>query len=280
MSEQLVYLNGDFVSAKDASISVFDRGFLFGDSVYEVMPVYNGLLQFFERHMARLKSSLCNIKMDMPSLDWLKLFQTLIEKNGGGDLQIYLQITRGNQGLRKHDFSSTLKPTIVAFTLHIPYPTIEEKQHGIHAKTVNDIRWKRCDIKTTSLLANVLINHEALSDGAQTSILIRDGLVTEGGASNIFIVDKLGVISTPPKSHHCLAGVTRDVVLDLLRELKWPCQEINFELQTLMNAQEVWMTSTTKEIFPITLVNNVPIGNGTAGVFWQQIDQVFQQRVR
>ncbi len=196
---RVVYINGDYMDEADAKISVFDRGFLFADSIYEVLPVYHGRPYFVDRHLERLETSLTSAKINMPKLDWSSLFQDLITKNGGGDLQIYLQITRGNQGVRKHDIPNNLTPTIVAYTLHTPYPTYIEKQQGLQACLVEDIRWLRCDIKTTSLIANILLNDEAVSQGANTALLLRDGYITEGSTSNVFAVDADGIIRTPPK---------------------------------------------------------------------------------
>ncbi|AHE67200.1 D-amino acid aminotransferase [Legionella oakridgensis] len=278
--KQIVYINGEYVAAADAKISVFDRGLLFGDSVYEVIPVYQGEIYFYARHMARLASSLDSIKMAMPSVNWRMIFQELIKQNGSGDLQIYLQITRGNQGKRHHDLPKDPVPTIIAFTLHVPYPTYASKKLGIHAHLVNDIRWLRCDIKTTSMLANILLNNEAVSAGAQTAILVRDGFVTEGSASNIFIVDSDGVIRTSPKNNLCLPGITREIVIELIKELNWPLREETISQEALINAQEVWLTSTTKEVFPITHINNQTIGIGYGGRYWQQLETKFQQSLK
>ncbi|WP_133127328.1 D-amino acid aminotransferase [Legionella nagasakiensis] len=278
--EPIVYINEEYVTASKAKISVFDRGFLFGDSVYEVIPVYQGKVYFFARHMARLALSLKNIKMTMPSIDWQMIFQELIKRNGSGDMQIYLQITRGNQGKRHHDLPKNPAPTIIAFTLHVPYPTYAEKKVGIHAYLVNDIRWLRCNIKTTSMLANILLNDEAVSAGAQTAILTRDGFVTEGSTSNVFIVDADGTICTPLKNNLCLPGITREIVIELITELNWPLAEKIISEDNLLNAQEVWLTSTTKEIFPITRINNKTIGSGYGGKYWQQLEAKFQQLIK
>ncbi|WP_019216886.1 aminotransferase class IV [Legionella tunisiensis] len=182
----IVYLNGNYCTTEDAKISVFDRGFLFGDAVYEVLPVYNGRTFFVNSHLQRLESSLAHARIKVPSVNWHPIFHELIKRNGSGNLQIYLQITRGNQGIRKHDIPGELNPTIVAFTLHNPYPSFEAKNQGLHAILVEDIRWSRCNIKTTSLLANILTNDDAVSVGANTAILSREGFLTEGSASNVF----------------------------------------------------------------------------------------------
>ncbi|CEK10681.1 D-amino acid aminotransferase [Legionella hackeliae] len=274
----IVYLNGKYVEACDAKISVFDRGFLFGDAVYEVIPVYNDRPFFVDRHLGRLKTSLSHSRIVAPQLDWKEIFHNLIKKNGGGNLQIYLQITRGNQGVRKHDIPSGIEPTIVAFTLHTPYASLETKRKGLNANLVEDIRWSRCDIKTTSLLANILLNDDAVSKGANTAILSREGLLTEGSASNVFLVDN-GVVYTPPLNNLCLPGITRQIAIELIQSLSWTFREENIPAKALYKAEEVWITSTTKEIYPVTRIDDSPVGDGTAGRYWEQINAKYQQLI-
>ena len=276
----IVYLNGNYCNASDAKISIFDRGLLFADSVYEVIPVYKGRLFYFTKHIERLAYSLKHARIAAPHCDWQSILDTLIAKNGGGDMQVYLQITRGNQGVRKHDIPSFLEPTIIAFTIHTPYPTLEEKQHGLHAKLIDDIRWLRCDIKTTALLSNILLNDDAVSSGADTAILARDGFLTEGGAANLFLVDAKGVIRTPPVNHLCLSGITRQIAIELINQLSWPLREEPVPASTLFDAQEVWITSTTKEIYPVTRINGTPIGTGYGGPYWSQINAQYQQLIK
>lgn len=271
------YINGEFCNVADAKISIFDRGFLFGDAVYEVLPVYNGQPFFVEQHIARLQSNLKKIKMDVPEIDWNDLIEQLILKNGAGDLQIYIQITRGNQNIRKHDIPAYLAPTIIGFTLHTPYPTIEEQTKGLKIKLVEDIRWHRCDIKTTSLLANILLNDDAVADGYHTSVMIRDGKITEGSTSNLFIVSQEGLVKTPKLTHDCLPGITRQIAIDLLKQLSWSFLETDITVDELIHAQEVWVTSTTKEIYPVTQVNELSINNGNVGAYWHTINNSYQQ---
>lgn len=276
----IVYINGDYCEAKEAKISVFDRGFLFADAVYEVIPVYKGRPFFVERHLQRLESSLTKTRIHKPQIHWHTLFNELIKQNGGGDLQIYLQITRGNQGTRKHDIPDGITPTVVAYTLHTPYPTLEVKQRGLRADLIEDIRWLHCDIKATSLLANILLNDDAVSNGANTALLSRDGYLTEGSASNLFLVDAQGVIYTPPLDNLCLPGITRQITIELINALSWPLREEKIPSQSLFDAQEVWVTSTTKEICPVTCVNNSVIGKGSGGIYWRQINERFQQLIK
>lgn len=274
---QIVYLNGHYCDAAKATISVFDRGLLFADSIYEITPVYNGRLFSLDKHLQRLESSLRKAKIPNPGLDWSTIFNSLVERNGGGDMQIYLQITRGNSGGRQLEISSEMKPTVIAYTLNVPYPSPADQKNGLQIELVDDIRWLRCDIKSTAMLANVLMNHEATSKGAGTAVLVRDGFLTEGSASNIFLVSKEGNIETPPLNNLCLPGVTRQLAIELINNLSWTLEEKMIPSQAIFNAQEVWITSTTKEIFPVTKVNGITIGSGEPGTYWRQINEQFQQ---
>lgn len=275
----IVYLNGDYVDATNAKISIFDRGFLFGDAVYEVIPVYQGRPFFVEQHLKRLDASLASAKIPNPNLAWTDIFKQLITLNGGGDLQLYLQITRGNQGARKHDIPEHLEPTVIAFTIHNQYASSELKAQGLRVNLVEDIRWLRCDIKTTSLLGNILLNDAAVSEGANTAILYRNGFLTEGSASNVFLVDNEGIIYTPPLNNLCLAGVTREITIKLIQSLSWRYKEEEIPIEALFKAKEVWITSTTKEIYPITYINDVMITDGRAGTYWQEIHNKYQQLI-
>lgn len=277
--DNIVYINGHYTEAKNATISIFDRSVLFGDSIYEVIPVYNGSPCFVDRHLDRLKSNLEKIKIQPPELDWSVIFNELIHKNGNGNLQIYVQVTRGNQGIRKHDIPSDPAPSVFAFTLHIPYTSDDDKRRGLHACTVDDFRWSRCDIKTTSMLANILLNDEALSTGAQTALLVRDGFVTEGSASNVFIVDASGVIKTPSLKNLCLPGITRQVTIELINALNLPFSEEAIPLADLFTAREIMITSTTKEIYPVTRINQHHVANGYGGPCWEQLNTHFHKLV-
>lgn len=276
----IVYINGDYCKAKEAKISVFDRGFLFGDAVYEVLPVYNGRTFFASNHLQRLESSLAHARIKIPQINWSAIFNELIKQNGSGDLQIYVQVTRGNQGIRKHDIPSELKPTIIAFTLHNPYPSFEAKQRGLHAMLVEDIRWLRCNIKTTSLLANILTNDDAVSVGANTAILSREGFLTEGSASNVFLVDAQGTIRTPLLDNLCLPGITRHITIELIKSLSLSLREEKIPSEAIFNAQEVWITSTAKEIYPVTRINDSMIGQGCGGMYWKQLNEKYQQLIK
>lgn len=271
------FINSELTEASNAKISIFDRGFLFGDSIYEVLPVYNGQAYFVQKHLDRLFSNLNKIRIPVPDYPWFEVINQLIKKNGGGDLQIYIQVTRGNQGVRKHDVPSSIEPTVIAFTMHNTFPTLQDKQRGMSAKLVDDIRWARCDIKTTSLLANIMLNDEAVSAGYQTSIMVRDGYITEGSTCNVFVVDANDLIKTPPLNQFCLPGIARGITLELLQQSDMTFEEANITVSDLYSAKEVWITSTTKEIFPVTKINDTPVNQGVPGPSWRKLDTQFQQ---
>jgi D-alanine transaminase len=274
-----VYVNGEYCPLAEAKISVFDRGFLFGDAVYEVLPVYNGQPAFVEQHLRRLYANLEKIKISPPKCNLYQIINDLIIKNGSGDLQVYIHITRGNQNLRKHDIPPELTPSVIAFTIHNKYPTLAEKEQGITATILNDMRWDRCDIKTTSLLANILLNDEALSNGYHTSILARNNIITEGSAANVFIVSSDRTIKTPPLNNFCLPGITREIAIQLIKQLEWNFAETEFSVNELLSADEIWITSTTKEIFPVTTVDNEIISNGIMGDYCRIINQRYTELV-
>ena len=275
----IVYLNGNYTEAKNATISIFDRGLLFGDSIYEVIPVYNGTPCFVDRHLQRLNSNLDKIKIQKPDLDWLSIINQLIQLNGKSDMQIYLQVTRGNQGVRKHDIPKDIDPFSFAFTMHTAYSSDEEKRRGLSASIIDDTRWLRCDIKATTLLSNVLLNDEAVCAGDQTALLVRNGFLTEGTVSNVFIVDDKGTIKTPPLSNYCLPGITRQLVIELIKELNLPFSEEAIPEADILSAQEVMITSTSKEIYPVTQVNQQKIGNGVGGPCWEKLNTNFHKLV-
>ncbi|MBI3575136.1 MAG: D-amino acid aminotransferase [Gammaproteobacteria bacterium] len=260
-----VYLNGAFLPPAEARVSAFDRGFVFGDGVYEVIPVFGGRLFRLPQHLARLDNSLREIRMvnPLPAAEWQRVFERLVEIQGGGELSIYLQITRG-AAPRDHAFPPNLAPTVFAYAAPLKYPPVEEVERGIAAITAPDIRWLRCDIKAIALLPNAMLRSQALDQGAAEAILLRDGCMTEGAASNIFVV-RSGRLVTPPKGPLILPGVTRDLVLELARAHGVPCAEAAVSEVALRAADEVWMTSSTKEILPITRLDGKPVGSGKPG---------------
>lgn len=257
-----VYINGAYVSPEHASVSVFDRGLVFGDGVYEVIPVFGGRLFRLPQHLERLGRSLGAIRVANPhtAAQWEAILTRVVRETGGGDLSIYLQITRG-VAARDHAFPMNIKPTIFAYAQPLGIASAELLQNGVAGVTLPDNRWLRCDIKATALLANVLLRQQAMEQGGVEAILVREGQVTEGAASNIFIVAD-GRLMTPPQGPFILPGITRDLVLELARTYSIACAETTFSEDQLLSAQEVWMTSSTREILPITQVNGRSIGTG------------------
>lgn len=266
-----VYLNGQFMPLSEAKVPVLDRGFLFGDGVYEVIPVYGGRPLRLTEHLRRLDASLAGIRMLPPLTDaeWRDVFERLI--SGPADQQIYLQVTRGVAAKRDHAFPHEAKPTVFAMCTPIaPIP-----RDGIKAVTTQDIRWDRCNIKAITLLANVLLRQEAVDSGAGEAILIRDDRVLEGAASNIFIVQGGGVI-TPPKGNEILPGITRDLVLELARDLGIPAEERHFTPAELRAADEIWMTSSTREILAVIELDGCAISGGRPGPLWKTLQAAYQ----
>lgn len=272
-----VYLNGEFTPAESAKVSVFDRGYLFGDGVYEVIPVYAGKVFLLQAHLQRLKNSLAAVRIENPHEDaqWQALIEELIALNGQGDQAIYLQVTRG-AAPRDHVFPQNVQPGV--FLMSNPLKPVDAswKQQGIQTITVEDIRWQRCDIKAIALLANCLMKQRAQDAGAQEALLINAGMLTEGSASNAFVVIE-GTLMTAPKSEKILPGITRDVVIELAHEAGIPMQETFVSEMALRQADEIWITSSTKEIVPVTQLDEQPVGNGLPGPVWQKMQALFEQ---
>ena len=203
----ICYLNGEYQQLRDARVSPLDRAFLFGDSVYEVLPVFGGRMFRFREHFDRLARSLSEIRLPSPHThaQWLGILDDLIRRNGGGDMYVYVQVTRGMEYGRNHAFPAKVTPGVFAMASPLPTLTDELRANGLSAITVEDFRWGRCDIKTTALLANVLMKQRAADAGAQEAIIVRDGEVLEGSSTSVFVVSK-GVIATPPNSSRILPG--------------------------------------------------------------------------
>jgi len=275
MSE--VYLNGEFIPLEEACVPVMDRGFLFGDGVYEVIPVYGGRPFRLSQHMERLDNSLRSIRMENPLRPdaWERIFARLIGSTADGDQLLYLQLTRGVDRIRNHLFPQGAEPTrlVMTWTLGPRDPDIAGT--GLAAVVLEDNRWRRCDIKATALLGNVLLRQEAQDAAATEAILVHDGLVTEGSSTNPFIVQD-GEILTPPVSNLLLRGVTRDLVLELARGADLPCAERQITRDELETADEIWISSSSREVQPITLLDGKPVGAGVPGARWRQIDSLFQ----
>jgi D-alanine transaminase len=272
----IVYLNGNFVPDYSACVSVLDRGFIFGDGVYEVIPVYHGSLFRLSEHLQRLQNSLDAIRIANPHTpkEWEAILNELIDKNHGGNLSVYLQITRG-VAKRDHALPKDIQPTVFAMANPLQPPDKATLQSGVRAITGDDYRWVNCHIKAISLLPNVLLRQQAIDAGASETILLRNGVATEGAASNLFIVEN-EVLVTPPKGPLLLPGITRDLILELASQNHISWEESAISEQRLRNADEIWLTSSTKEILPVTYLDNQQIGNGTPGPMWHRMVDLFQ----
>ena len=272
MMQKLVYLNGEYLPLADAKISVLDRGFLFGDGVYEVIPVFAGKFFCLEAHLHRLNASLQQTQLPVNySIDeWQQILEPLLAEI---DSQyIYLQVTRGVAEKRDHSFSADLVPTI--FAMCSPISSINPQ--GVKAITLDDTRWKLCHIKATTLLANILLRQQAVEDDCAEAILIKDEMVTEGAASNVFAVIE-GILVTPPENKKILSGITRQVILELAQQHKIAFAERKMPLKELQSASEIWLTSSTREILAVTYLDSKAVGDGKVGTVWQQMNPLYQQ---
>jgi len=273
----VVYLNGEFLTAEKATVSVFDRGFLLGDGVYEVIPAFGGCLFRLGAHLDRLQNSLDAIGLQNPLTfeHWENTLNQLIAENSHPQLSIYLQVTRG-VAVRDHAFPADIKPSIFAMANPIQKLAESDFQNGVGAITLLDNRWQRCDIKAISLLPNVLLRQQAVEQGVAEAILIRDGNVTEGSASNVFVVLN-GKIITPPKSQYILPGITRDLVLELAIANNMNCAEEIITQDMLLSAEEVWLTSSTKEVLAVTKLDDKAVGSGKPGPVWQVMTDIYRE---
>ena len=269
----IAYLDGAYLPIEEAKISPLDRGFLFGDGVYEVVPSYAGTMVGFAPHIARMQDGLAAIGMtlDWSESDWAELCNRLISENGTGNLGLYLHVSRGADTRRFHAFPKNVNPTVFAFTFEIAPPPVADKAlaHGYHVATAKDLRWRRCHIKSTALLGNVLHFQQGYESNCDETILYNsNNELTEASACNAFIV-KDGVVITPPLDNQLLPGITRHIVLDILRKdgaIK--VEERVVTMDELNNADEVWITSSSKEIAPVTQVDGMPVGDGQVGDVW------------
>lgn len=277
-SEPVVYLNGEYLALSQAKISVLDRGFLFGDGVYEVIPVFGDKPLRLDEHLERLQRSMVRVslKSTLTHDEWYQIFLKLLDSNPGGDRVIYLQVTRGAAPMRDLSVDPDIQPTVFVMVNDIKAVDYTKLEQGIEAITVDDFRWKACDIKSVSLIANVMIRMHANQSNVMDAIMVRDGLVTEGTASNVFVIHD-DVISTPPKSDCLLPGITRDLVIELALANDLKVKEREIREDELETADEIWLTSSTREIAPVVKLNNHVIGNGVAGECWKQIIGLYQE---
>lgn len=275
----IAYFNADYLPLEEVRISPLDRGFLFGDAVYEVIPSYAGEFFLLGPHLERLERSLTAIRLPSPLSrgQWAECLVELLRRNAAGpgrDLGIYLQVTRGIAP-RDHTFPADAAPTVFAMASPIRPLPASLRASGVAAITAPDTRWERCDIKATTLLANVLARQMASESDATEAILLRAGRVTEGAASNVLA--RLGdTVVTPPLQEALLAGVTRALVLDLARECGLRVVEREMDEAELRSADEIWLTSSTREILPVTRLDDQPVGAGVPGPGWHAVHAAYQ----
>jgi D-alanine transaminase len=273
----VAYLNGTFQPLENTRISVLDRGFLFGDGVYEVIPVYGGKLFRLSRHLQRLQNSLDAIRIGNPlsGAEWEQVLLELVRSNTGAEQTIYLQVTRGVAAKRDHAFPAGTRPT--AFAMSSPATTTADVggETGVRVITLPDSRWQYCNIKAITLLPNVLLRQQAIDAGTAEAILIRDGFATEGAASNIFIARE-GLLITPPNGPTLLPGITRDLILELAADNAIPFREACISTAELLEADEVWLTSSTREISPVTRIDDRTVADGRPGPLWKKMIGLYQ----
>ena len=276
----IAYLNGEYAPLEDAKISPMDRGFLFGDGIYEVIPSYGGKTVGTELHLARFENGLREIGITIPwsRADLAEIIRELLEQNGNGSLGIYLQVTRGVTMTRNHAFPQRPKPTIFAYTFDIPEPDNGDRETVTQWKVTSgqDLRWQRCHIKSTSLLGNVLHMMEGVGSGAGEIILFdAEDNLTEAAACNVFVVTN-GAVRTPQLDNHKLAGVTRNMALAILREhSELEVREEPISRQEVITADEVWLSSSTKELEPVVAIDGKAVGTGEPGPVWSQAQALF-----
>jgi D-alanine transaminase len=275
------YLNGEYLPLAEARVSPFDRAFLFGDAVYEVIPVYAGRPFRLREHLDRLARSLAGIRMDPPLTHaaWDGILKTLIERNGGGDQYVYFQVTRGAELARNHAWPAGLEPTVFAFAnvLEAISPTLLER--GVAAITAQDTRWARRDIKSTALLANTLLKKLAVDAGAFETILLERGELTEGSSTTVHVITG-GEIHTPPNGHHILPGTTRDVVTELAARTGIPSANRHVTEEELRAADEIWLAFSTRGLLPVTRLDGKPVRTGKPGPLFERIYAAFASYVR
>lgn len=273
------YVNGQYVPLAEARVSPMDRGFLFGDGAYEVIPVYSRRAFRIDEHVARLAKTLAAMRLANPhgAEEWKAIIGEIVARNPWDDQSVYLQVTRGADTRRNHAFPGPeVTPTVFLMSEPLVTPSAEQLATGVSAASAADIRWLRCDLKTVSMLANCLLRQHAIDKGCAETVLFRDGFLTEGAASSIFVC-KDGVLLVPPKSHLMLPGITYDVVLELART-HGMAHEVREVLEAeVRSADELWMTSSTKEVLPITSLDGQPVGNGQPGPMGRQMYVWYQE---
>jgi D-alanine transaminase len=273
----IVYLNGQYLPIEEARIPVLDRGFIYGDGVYELVPFYARRPFRLPQHLARLQHSLDGIRLANPFADteWDGLLRELAARQPFDDQAVYLQVTRG-VAKRDHAFPKGVAPTVFMMSNPLPLPGREQVERGVAVVTAEDNRWRRCDLKTISLVGNVLMRQLAADAGAIETVMFRDGFLTEASASNVLVVKDGGIVA-PPKDNLILPGITYDLVLELARAAGLPVEVRKVPVAELAAADEVWLSSSTKEVLPVTRIDGRAVGTGKPGPMYARMHQLFQE---
>jgi D-alanine transaminase len=274
-------LNGAYLPLSEARVSPLDRAFLFGDAVYEVIPVYGGRPFRLREHLDRLNRSLAAIRMPAPRShpEWAAICAQLVAPGGETDCHIYIQVSRGAEHGRNHAWPDGLAPTLFAYvTAQDPLPAAM-LEHGVPAVTAPDIRWARRDIKSTALLANVLLKKMAADAGAFETIMLENGELTEGSSTAVHVISN-GVIHVPPNGHHILPGTTRDVVTELAARLDMDCISSRVPEAMLRSAGEIWLSFATRGVLPVTLLDGKAVGSGKPGPWFVRMHAAFVDYTR
>lgn len=266
------YLNGALMPLREARISPLDRSFLFGDGVYEVIAMHAGYASRLPANIARLRRSLAELRIRNLHTDarWAELVQELAAANGGGDLYVYLQVSRGAEFGRNHAPLPNVEPTIFGFCSPLPAVSTDILENGVACITAADTRWARCDIKSVALLANVLLRQQAVEASAAETILLRDGWLTDASASAVHVVVS-GEILTPPRSHRLLPGTTRGLIEELAARENLACRSAPVSEATLRNAEEIWLSAATRGVIPVTRLDGAHVGDGRPGPLWKRM---------
>jgi D-alanine transaminase len=275
----MCWLNGELKLLAEAGISPLDRGFLFADGIYEVVPVHRGRPFRLREHLARLDRSLSAIRLANPHSheEWADILECVMVAAGGTEMLLYLQVTRGAEHERNHLFPAVAAPTVFAFASPFPVPAARVLESGLSAVTLQDIRWSRCDVKSVALLANVLLRQEAADRGADEALLVRDGLLLEGSSSSVFLCAN-NVLVTPPDDHRILPGTSRDAVIELAHGWRTvSVQEI--AVSEIASCDEMWIASAGRGVLPVTAVDGRPVGSGRPGPLWSEIYDRLQRHL-
>ncbi|WP_438865297.1 aminotransferase class IV [Neptunicella sp.] len=278
----IAYLNGEFMPVEQARISPLDRGFLFGDGIYEVVPSYAGRLVGFTPHIERMQQGLAaiGIELDRSVQQWRELVDNLIERNGCGNLGVYIHVSRGADTKRFHAFPDNIAPTVFMFCYDIPPSpsTVAAETKGLKVNSQQDLRWQRCNIKSTSLLGNVMHFQQGYANGFNESLLFnRQNELTEASSCNAYIV-KDGVVLTPALDNQILPGITRFMLLDILaKEGSIRVEQRAIKRDEVVAADEIWLSSSSKDIAPVIALDGKPVGAGQIGPVWEKAIKLYSQ---